>query len=254
MKKFIAILLSVSLFIAYGGVGYATSIENEGPELVQLNTEENNLVSNSEIVEHNYFIEGDSKYVESSLNTEEITIISMLEFNEDTDTITVSANLDDKYGNSVDKKFDVTLLSITDEDNFKASFIDHETGEEYLYDSAELQASVWPVVGVIVGFIAKQGLKQALKKWGKSVVASMIRSVPAVAKEAAKDLGYSLVENQYSHGAKIFYNKKGKPKYISIDQDGHNGGVWKGADSIKNLGSKKTRSGTYDAELNKIGD
>ncbi|WP_230491899.1 toxin C-terminal domain-containing protein [Lysinibacillus sphaericus] len=154
MKKFIAILLSVSLFIAYGGVGYAISIENEGPELVQLNTEENNLVSNSAIVKHNYFIEVDTEYVESSLNTEEITIISMLEFNEDTDTITVSAKLDDKYGNSID----------------------------------------------------------------------------------------------------IFYNKKGKPKYISIDQDGHNGGVWKGADSIKNLGSKKTRSGTYDAELNRIGD
>ncbi|HCY4498520.1 TPA: hypothetical protein O1U09_001509, partial [Staphylococcus aureus] len=29
---------------------------------------------------------------------------------------------------------------------------------------------------------------------------------------------------------------------------------WKGASSIKNLGSKKTRSGTYDANLKRIGD
>ncbi|MBW5882016.1 hypothetical protein FYM13_10555 [Staphylococcus aureus] len=29
---------------------------------------------------------------------------------------------------------------------------------------------------------------------------------------------------------------------------------WKGARSIKNLGSKKTRSGTYDANLKRIGD
>ncbi len=158
------------------------------------------------------------------------------------------------YGNTIDKKFDIKLLSVTEEANFIASFIDQETGEEYLYDSAKLQASIWPVVGIIVSFIAKQGLKQAVKKWTNSIVTSMIHSVPAVAKEAAKDLGYTEVKNQYSHGAKKFYNKKGKPKYISIDQDGHNGGAWKGASSIKNLGSKKTRSGTYDVELKRIGD
>ncbi|WP_350019838.1 SAR2788 family putative toxin [Priestia flexa] len=257
MKKIITIILSLSLFIAYGGVAsvaHATSIENDKQEVVQLNTEDSNLVSDSDEVETNFSVDGDSKYVESSLNKEEVTIDSLLEFNEETDTITVSAKLDDAYGNSIDKKFDVKLLSITDEDNFKASFIDQQTGEEYLYDSSELQASVWPVVAVIVGFIAKQGIKQAVKKWGKSIVTSMIRSVPAVAKEAAKDLGYTEVKGQYSHGAKIFYNKKGSPKYISIDQDGHNGGAWKGASSIKNLGSKKTRSGTYDAELKRIGD
>ncbi len=36
--------------------------------------------------------------------------------------------------------------------------------------------------------------------------------------------------------------------------DGHNGGAWKGATSIKNLGSKDTRSGTYDVFLTRIGD
>ncbi|WP_237712661.1 toxin C-terminal domain-containing protein [Pectobacterium brasiliense] len=43
-------------------------------------------------------------------------------------------------------------------------------------------------------------------------------------------------------------------RYITPDVDGHNGGFWKGADSVKNLGSRKTRSGTYDANLNRIGD
>ncbi|WP_409269987.1 toxin C-terminal domain-containing protein [Pseudomonas sp. KCJK9044] len=36
--------------------------------------------------------------------------------------------------------------------------------------------------------------------------------------------------------------------------DKHNGGVWKGADSVKKLGSRRTRSGTYDMDLNRIGD
>ena len=54
---------------------------------------------------------------------------------------------------------------------------------------------------------------------------------------------------------KIFKRGSGKgPKYISPDADDHSGGAWKGASSIANLASKKTRSGTYDAELNRIGD
>ena len=84
----------------------------------------------------------------------------------------------------------------------------------------------------------------------------MTRSIPAVTKAAAKDLGYTEVRGQFSHGAKIFEaGKKAKgPKYISVDKDGHNGGTWKGASTIKDLGNKKTRSGTYDEELNRIGD
>ena len=47
-------------------------------------------------------------------------------------------------------------------------------------------------------------------------------------------------------------NSKGRPQFISVDKDGHRGGAWKGASSIKNLGSKKTRSGTYDANLKEL--
>ena len=40
----------------------------------------------------------------------------------------------------------------------------------------------------------------------------------------------------------------------NINQVSHNGGVWKGSFFNKDLGSKKTRSGTYDEDLNRIGD
>ena len=59
----------------------------------------------------------------------------------------------------------------------------------------------------------------------------------AQADAAAAVLGYTRVANEYSHGSPIYYNKKGNPRYITPD----------------NLASKETRSGTYDAELNKIG-
>jgi hypothetical protein len=40
--------------------------------------------------------------------------------------------------------------------------------------------------------------------------------------------------------------------FIVQDIDSHSGGLWKMADTIKGLGSKTTRSGTYDYDLNYI--
>lgn len=45
-----------------------------------------------------------------------------------------------------------------------------------------------------------------------------------------------------------------KNRFITVDVDSHNGGFWKMADSVENLSSKKTRMGTYDQFLNRIGD
>ncbi|MBO0440217.1 hypothetical protein JZO69_07570 [Enterococcus sp. DIV0869a] len=73
------------------------------------------------------------------------------------------------------------------------------------------------------------------------------------ASDAAKALGYDKI-NEKSHGQPVFKNKKNNPKYITPDVDSHNGGVWKGADTLEGLGSKKTRSGTYDKDLKRIGD
>jgi len=67
-----------------------------------------------------------------------------------------------------------------------------------------------------------------------------------------------------NHGSDKAYvstlsGKKGN-KYITPDvgsgngMGSHNGGVWKMADSVKKLGSRTTRLGTYDANLNRIGN
>jgi hypothetical protein len=54
-----------------------------------------------------------------------------------------------------------------------------------------------------------------------------------------------------SHGQAVF-ERDGL--FITPDIDSHGGGVWKMADSVRNLGSKRTRMGTYDANLERIGD
>ncbi|WP_246883138.1 toxin C-terminal domain-containing protein [Pseudomonas sp. Tri1] len=57
--------------------------------------------------------------------------------------------------------------------------------------------------------------------------------------------------NETSHGQAVF--KKGG-FYITRDVDSHNGGAWKMASSVRELGGKSTRLGTYDVNLKRIGD
>ena len=65
----------------------------------------------------------------------------------------------------------------------------------------------------------------------------------------AERLGYAPTPFR-SHGEPVFQRRG---FYISPDADSHIGGVWKGATSPRALLSKTTRSGTYDAEMNRIG-
>jgi hypothetical protein len=69
---------------------------------------------------------------------------------------------------------------------------------------------------------------------------------------AAEELGYQRTSSK-SHGQPVYYNAK-TGRYITPDVDSHIGGVWKMADSIRSLGSKRTRLGTFDADLKWIGE
>ncbi|MGX7775710.1 toxin C-terminal domain-containing protein [Streptococcus pluranimalium] len=82
------------------------------------------------------------------------------------------------------------------------------------------------------------------------IVESMINKE---AEKLAKELGYDKT-NEFSSGRPIFKNKKKNPKFITPDNKSHKGGVWKGADKIKDLKNKTSRKGTYDKDLNKIDD
>ena len=80
------------------------------------------------------------------------------------------------------------------------------------------------------------------------------------AKAAAKKLGYEPVSRFSKSKERIFFNSK-KGLYISQDvgsgngMGSHNGGVWKMAKRIKDLFHKRTRMGTYNADLTvRIGD
>jgi filamentous hemagglutinin len=67
--------------------------------------------------------------------------------------------------------------------------------------------------------------------------------------DLAKWLGYRRVKGT-SHGQAIFTNGR---NFITQDVDGHIGGTWKMARTPDGF-SRQQRLGTYDYELNRIGD
>lgn len=269
MKKIISLILVTAIFMTYVPVGFVQAEESknlkddpiyimntEATEIEDVNISEELGVDSESVkdLDTENTTNGDIDTFESELKTEEVYLNSTLDFNPETGEMTAVGTLKDEYGNDIKKSYKI-LVTDYDEENVKATFIDLETGETYNVDTAQLSASVWPLVGVLVGFIAKKGIKAAAKKWGPTVVRAMVRSNDTVAKQVAKSLGYDAT-NYRSHGAKVFKRgKNGKgPKYITRDQDGHNGGAWKGASTVEKLSKKSTRSGTYDENLKRIGD
>lgn len=81
------------------------------------------------------------------------------------------------------------------------------------------------------------------KTFGKNTVMPISKNA-RFAQDAAK-LGYTKKAPFYSHGQPVF--QKGN-RYITPDADKHNGGVW------KMLNSNRQRTGTYDANLRRIGN
>jgi hypothetical protein len=86
---------------------------------------------------------------------------------------------------------------------------------------------------------------------GARALAEPVYKTTKEAKAAAEALGFKKINETVHDGQAVF--KRGKD-FITRDLDGHNGGAWKMADSVKNLGSKDTRAGTFDVDLNRIGD
>lgn len=266
MKKYFILSIIAAIFIAYVPTGFVAAqsnntdnhssihVSSQDNTDVVVNVDEELNINSDQEVETIHISDENIDIYESGLNTEEVNIKSVLNYDNQTGEVTAEASMKDEYGTDLKKTFSIIITDVEGEE-LKAIFIDKDTGEQYSVDTEKVTASVWPAVGVLIGFIAKSGLKQAIKKWGPSVIKGMIKSSETVAKAVAKNLGYTPT-NYTSHGAKVYKaGKKAKgPKYITRDKDSHIGGAWKGADTVKGLGSKKTRSGTYDAELNRIGD
>lgn len=161
IKKAFIVLIVTIIMCSYGGVANASEI------LIKSSDESSSIVNERE-VEEKVFAKGNRHYIDNSYNSKDIQIESSIEYNKGNGKILAKGILEDSYGNSVNKSYFVEFLQIEDENKFVAQFEDTETGEKIIYDSNELKASALPLVaGVVVAFIAKQGLKKAITYFGK---------------------------------------------------------------------------------------
>ena len=146
-----------------------------------------------------------------------------------------------------------TLLELVPVYGSGESVLQLITGQSSL--TGEEASRIWAAVGLVP---IAGGM---VRKVGEPVVETLASALRALdgpifkttkeATQAAEALGYRRI-NETVNGQAVYTNGK---SYISRDVDGHNGGAWKEADSVKNLGTKESRNGTFNADLSKrIGD
>ncbi|WP_338596361.1 RHS repeat-associated core domain-containing protein [Saccharopolyspora sp. SCSIO 74807] len=92
-----------------------------------------------------------------------------------------------------------------------------------------------------LGLAPKECIENAVRHTGPASPAGKLS--PAQQKDLAKFVGLKPLESKpnKSHGQPVFTDGK---KYYSYDVDGHSGGLFKVAKSVRALGSKQTRDGT----------
>ncbi|MCR5049906.1 MAG: toxin C-terminal domain-containing protein [Paludibacteraceae bacterium] len=131
------------------------------------------------------------------------------------------------------------------------------------YNNGDISGAIISAAGLLpyAGDLAKAGkvkkdlgvINTAIDAANKGKFVTFIQGHGKNAKSITVPIpeGYRKIKQRTTHGMDIYTNGK---KYISPDKDGHSGGIWKMADSPKNLEKKNTRNGTYDVNLNQIGD
>ncbi|WP_057987513.1 SAR2788 family putative toxin [Lederbergia galactosidilytica] len=198
-KKFIKLLVAIYLFSSL--VGYAPNVfaeDNtdltftqedltENPEQINLDfdhtieeksTNDNNVVYEVNVEEEfginndnfEMIVEENSKEemtVNTEFETNDLSINSELYINIDTGQFYVTEETTSETGEVTETIYDVFLYEIEGEE-FKGHLIDRSNGELYEINTIDAQASIIPVIGLVV----KQGVKWAVKKYGKKALVS----------------------------------------------------------------------------------
>jgi len=175
-----------------------------------------------------------------------------------TDWKKVMSDAGEDFNKGVQSALDTNWDQITDDatEDFKkgfSAFIQAEIGQE---DYNTLTDGNWTVEDakiIFIGFIkfeADRGGGARSHILETQLKGQTLRLTNRQTDDLAKYLGYKKT-NEMVKNKPVYSNGK---NYIVQDIDSHNGGTWKMGSSVKDLSSKETRAGTFDAFLNKIGD
>lgn len=221
MKNFIFSIVAVLLF-AYIAPGVAKAkeleshnetlfnennlteviTENSIEEVTEINSDEANQVFEeavedvSDVVETVAVVDDTETVVETKIESEDISADGSLLIDNETNEITFDFATEDENGEVIEQTYRVILNSISEED-FNATLINVETGEVLEVDSTQLQASVIPVVAVLVGFLVRWGISWVIKQFGKAALKSAVKDIGK--KIAKKSLGKGTTGRQVAN-------------------------------------------------------
>lgn len=144
----------------------------------------------------------DEVNVTTKLEAENTNIQTDMNINQETGEITVTGIRELENGEKEINHYNVLIEEIEGTD-FKATFVDQKTGEHYKISTLEAQASIVPAI--IVGVVAKFGIKWAIKKYGKKLIIKTFKKTAI--KQAIKKVSKFSVSNKHLSNAGGRYRK-----------------------------------------------
>ena len=190
MKSLLVKLLVATMVLSlFPNLGHAVSQSKdtsllEDTTIIDSSVEQE--ISNT-VAEHDVTIEDELNLELEEVNNENIVVTSALETDDmevtadvyldsETEEIEVIGSFTDENGETTDVNFEVNVIE-SDEETFKAVFTDKDTGEEFVYDSTEISASVLPAVAVVVAYIARWGVQAAIKYFTKKTLREVAKKI-----------------------------------------------------------------------------
>ncbi|MEK5040172.1 SAR2788 family putative toxin [Sporosarcina sp. FSL K6-3457] len=166
---------------------------NSTQEVTHINSDSANIVVKetiseelSDVVETTTIVTEKNIIIETTIDAPELNAESTLLFDMESNEFIMDFSTEDENGELINQTYKVFLTSLS-EDEFKAFLVNMDTGEILEVDSAELQASIVPVVAILVGFLVRSGLSWIIKEYGKTAIKSVVKDVAK--KMAKKSLG-----------------------------------------------------------------
>lgn len=176
---------------------------------VEATEQSSNTVNNENVVVENY-TKNQTAHIDTSIDNQGLTVESQLELDFKTNHMTIEAVIADSEGNLVNKSFDVAIEKVNTEEDFSAVLTDLETLSTYRIDSTEASASWYPLVVIAIN-VARFGVQQAIKKYGKTAVKKATGKYGK--KATAKTLKKVKFQNQSSFNGHWSKHKKEFPGY-----------------------------------------
>lgn len=152
-------------------------------EVTYINSDDVNIIVKetiseelSDVVETTTIVTEEKIIVQNTIDAPELNAQGTLLFDKESNEFIMDFSTEDENGELINQTYKVFLTSLS-EDGFKATLVNMDTGEILEVDSAELQASIVPVVAILVGFLVRSGLNWIIKEFGKKALQSVVKDV-----------------------------------------------------------------------------